>query len=124
MARDHHVKAPIANEVQRWAKGTSRRRDEPDVVIECRVDTCSDCGTELAEVEQQLVGSTQVIEIPPIEPVVVEARRYGCSCPECGAMQVADYPAGMESERVFGRCLEAIVTYLHEPFVTQLSTAR
>jgi transposase len=95
-------------------KGTSRRRDEPNVVIECRVETCPDCGTELTQVEQQLVGSTQVIEIPPIEPVVVEARRYGCSCPECGAMQVADYPAGMESARVFGRRLETIVTYLHE----------
>jgi transposase len=103
-------------------KGTSRRRDEPNVVIECRVDTCPDCGTELAQVEQQLVGSTQVIEIPPIEPVVVEARRYGCSCPECGAMHVADYPAGMESERVFGRRLETIVTYLHE--VHHLSYAR
>lgn len=95
-------------------KGTSRRRVEPDVVIECRVDTCPDCGTELAEIEQQLVGSTQVVEIPPIAPVVVEAHRYGCTCPECGATHVADYPAGMESERVFGRRLEAMVTYLHE----------
>lgn len=95
-------------------KGTSRRRAEPDVVIESRVEACPDCGANLTDVDQRHIGSTQVIEIPPVEPVVVEAHRYECTCPECGAVTRADYPEGMEPERVFGRRLEVLVTYLHE----------
>jgi transposase len=103
-------------------KGTSRRRAEPDVVIECCLDTCPDCESVLSDVEQRLVGSNQVVEIPPVKPVVVEAQRYGCTCPACGAWQVADYPPGMEPERVFGRRVEMVITYLHE--VHHLSYAR
>jgi transposase len=102
--------------------GKSRRRAKPDVVIECRLEECPDCGADLTEVEQRVVGSSQVVEIPPVQPVVVEAHRYGCTCPKCGKPQAADYPLGMEPERVFGRRIEALVTYLHE--VHHLSYAR
>ena len=90
--------------------GKSRQRSEPDVVIECHLDSCPDCGADLSETEQQLVGRSQVTEIPPIKPVVVEAERYGCRCPQCQRYQMADYPAGLEPERVFGARLEALVT--------------
>jgi transposase len=94
--------------------GKSRQRNEPDVVIECHLDSCPDCGADLSETEQKLVGRSQVIEIPPVQPVVVEAKRYGCRCPQCHQFQTAAYPAGMEPERVFGARLEALVTYLHQ----------
>jgi transposase len=102
--------------------GTSRQRVAPEVVIECQVASCSECGAELTDAEQRLLGRSQVVEIPPVQPVVVEAERYGCTCPECGTWQAADYPPGMEAERVFGGRLEAVVTYLHE--VHHLSYAR
>jgi len=94
--------------------GKSRVRVEPDVFIECKLDTCPDCGANLQDVEQRVVGSSQVVEIPPVQPVVIEAQRYGCTCPDCGKEQAADYPDGMESERVFGCRLTTLVTYLHE----------
>lgn len=94
--------------------GKSRPRSKPDVVIECHLDNCPECGADLSETEQKLVGRSQVIEIPPIEPVVVEAERYGCGCPKCHQFQTADYPPGLEPERVFGARLEAIVTWLHQ----------
>jgi len=84
------------------------------VVIECHLDRCPDCGADLSETEQKLVGHSQVTEIPPIKPVVVEAERYGCRCPQCQQFQTADYPAGLEPERVFGARLEALVTWLHQ----------
>jgi transposase len=99
---------------QKGHKGTSRRRSDPDVTIECRAETCPDCGADLSNVDQHFVGSNQVVEIPPVEPVVVEATRYGCICPQCGAAAAGEYPEGMEPERVFGRRIEALVTYLHE----------
>lgn len=94
--------------------GKSRRRSKPDVVIECHLDSCPDCDADLSDTEQKLVGRSQVIEIPPVQPVVVEAERYGCRCPQCHRFQTADYPAGMEPERVFGARLEVLVTYLHQ----------
>ena len=102
--------------------GKGRVRVEPDVFIECKLDTCPDCGADLQDVEQKVVGSSQVVEIPPVQPVVIEAQRYGCTCPDCGREQAADYPDGMESERVFGCRLTALVTYLHE--IHHMSYAR
>jgi transposase len=95
-------------------RGKSRKRVEPDAVVECRVERCEQCGTDLSQERQRLVGKSQVVEIPPVQPVVVEAQRYGCQCPQCGKWQAAAHPEGMEPERVFGRRLEALVTYLHE----------
>jgi len=110
-----------ANRSQRGRKkrkkgraGKSRKRVEPDVVIECHVEQCAECGADLSDVPPYLLGSSQVVEIPPVEPVVIEARRYGCTCPHCGVRQSGAYPPGMEPERVFGRRLEGMVTYLHE----------
>ena len=94
--------------------GKSRPRSEADVVIECRLDSCPDCGADLSETEHKLVGRSQVTEIPPLKPVVVEAERYGCRCPQCRQFQQADYPLGLEPERVFGARLEALVTWLHQ----------
>ena len=102
--------------------GRGRERQEPDVVMECRPRACEACGTNLSGVEGELVGSSQVIELPPIEPVVVEAHGYAAECPACGHRTVAEYPAGMESERVFGTQIEALVSYFHH--VHHLSYAR
>lgn len=103
-------------------KGQSRRRTKADVVIECQLENCPDCGANLSEIEQKLVGRSQVVEIPPVQPVVVEAERYGCRCPQCYTFQIADYPPGMEPERVFGARLESLVTYFHQ--IHHLSYAR
>jgi transposase len=60
------------------------------------------------------VGQSQVVELPPLQPVVLEAWRYAATCPHCGATTTAEYPAGFEPTRVFGPHLEALWTYLHE----------
>jgi transposase len=93
--------------------GTSRTKVEPDMVVELRVEQCTRCGADLHQVEQSVVGSSQVVDLPPVRPVVIEARRCEVCCPACGQTQTADYPAGLEAERVFGPRLEAVVHYLH-----------
>src|SRR5437762_4201871 len=94
--------------------GTSRQRAEPDWVVLCQPTHCTSCGQDLAGAPQERVGTSQVVELPPVQPVVLEAWRYAATCPHCGATSTAAYPAGFESTRVFGPHLEALWTYFHE----------
>jgi transposase len=94
--------------------GRGRERQEPDVIIDCRPTACAACGADLRGVEGDRVGTSQVVELPPVEPVVVEAHCYAVDCPDCGHRTVADYPEGLEPERVFGGQIEALVSYLHQ----------
>ena len=94
-------------------QGRSRRRGQPDTVIECRAASCDRCGGALPQSTGRLVGSSQVVELPPVRPVVTEARRYETTCPRCGHQQAGEYPPGLEPERVFGPRLEALVCYFH-----------
>jgi transposase len=102
--------------------GRGRERQEPDVVIDCRPTTCAGCGADLSGVAGEQVGRSQVVELPPVEPVVVEAHCYAVDCPTCGHRTVADYPEGLEPERVFGAQVESLVSYFHQ--VHHLSYAR
>jgi transposase len=114
-----HPKAnrPKKNRAKRGPKhghaGISRTKTEPDVVVEVRVETCAACGADLRDVPYTVIGSSQVVDLPPVCPVVIEAHRCAVCCPACGQTQTADYPAGLEAERVFGPRLEAVVHYLH-----------
>lgn len=94
-------------------EGRSRKREEPDVIVECRPTCCECCGMELPQAAGRLLGTSQVVEIPPVRPVVIEARRYGCVCPNCGRRLAGEYPPGLEPQRVFGPRLESLVCYFH-----------
>jgi transposase len=95
-------------------QGTSRQRAAPDWIVLCQPTHCAGCGADLAAAPQERVGTSQVVELPPVQPVVLEAWRYAATCAQCGARTVAPYPAGFEPTRVFGPHLEALWTYLHE----------
>jgi transposase len=94
--------------------GTSRRRAAPDWVVLCQPTHCAGCGQELTDRPQARVGVSQVVELPPVQPVVFEAWRYVATCAHCGTTTAAQYPAGFEPTRVFGPRLEVLWTYLHE----------
>jgi transposase len=93
--------------------GRSRRNAEPDVIVECRVEVCPTCGCDLSATTHRQISSSQMIDIPPIRPQVIEARRYGVTCPCCATTHQAEYPAGWNPHRTFGPNLEALVHYLH-----------
>ena len=94
--------------------GTSRQRAAPNGIVLCQPTHCTSCGQDLATAPQERVGTSQVVELPPVQPVVLEAWRYAAACSQCGARTVAPYPAGFEPTRVFGSHLEVLWTYLHE----------
>jgi transposase len=94
--------------------GRSRHRVAPDIVLSCEPTRCERCGEPLAGAPQRRVGVSQVVDLPPVRPVVVEAWRYAAQCLACGTTTRAPYPPGLEPTRVFGPQIEALVTYLHE----------
>ena len=95
-------------------RGTSRGRATPDLIVLCCPDTCAGCGRALVAASTQRVGRSQVEDLPPVQPVVVEAWRYAATCPHCGTTTAAAYPPGLEPTRVFGPQIEAVVAYWHE----------
>jgi transposase len=94
-------------------QGLSRRRAAPDVVVGCRPTVCRGCGAVLAATGQRRVRRSQVIELPELRPVVIEARVYAARCGSCGERTVGEAPAGLESSRTFGPRIEALLGYLH-----------
>ena len=110
-----------ANRAERRARkrrgghdGISRRRQAPDVIVRSRPSACSGCGEPLPLDRQRRVGRSQVIELPPVRPVVVEAWQYAARCRGCGARTKGAYPAGLEPTRTFGPGIEALLGYFHE----------
>ena len=92
----------------------SRHRQTPDVIVRCRPNACQGCGEPLPLVGQRRVGRSQVVELPPIRPVVVEAWQYAARCRGCGTRTKGAYPAGLEPTRTFGPGIEALLGYFHE----------
>src|SRR5215218_9197982 len=110
-----------ANRAERRARkrraghdGISRRRQHPDVLVRCRPTACEGCGEPLPLGGQRRVGRSQVVELPPIRPVVVEAWQYAARCGGCGQRTKGTYPAGLEPTRTFGPGIEALLGYFHE----------
>jgi transposase len=94
--------------------GVSRARSEPDVVVECRPRTCAGCGQELPQTGGRRTGRSQVVELPVLAPVVIEAWQYTVACGRCGEQTAGTYPAGLEPRRTFGPGVEALLSYFHE----------
>ena len=99
---------------RRGHPGTSRHRQPPDVIVRCRPSQCQGCGEPLPLDGQRRVGRSQVVELPPVRPVVVEAWQYAARCRGCGHRTKGAYPAGLEPTRTFGPGIEALLGYFHE----------
>jgi transposase len=94
--------------------GISRRRQAPDVIVRCRPGSCQGCGAALPLGGQRRVGRSQVVELPPVRPVVIEAWQYAARCRGCGARTKGAYPEGWEPSRTFGPGVDALLGYFHE----------
>jgi len=81
-----------------------------DKVLEHHPDACRRCGT-LLQGEDPAPLRHQVIEIPPITPVVIEHRLHRLVCPCCSTSTCATVPADVEATRS-GHKLSALVGLL------------
>ena len=90
-----------------------------DEVVEHHPDACRRCGTLLQGDDPEPVRH-QVIEIPPITPLVIEHRLHRLVCPCCSTSTCATLPADVEASH-YGPRLSALVGLLGSAFPLSFS---
>jgi len=96
---------------QKGSKGTTlKMNDNVDIVIEHKLNFCTACGEELLQ-EQKFKGNRQVVDIPPIKPIITEHRIYSTIC-QCGQNHTASYPKEASAPISYGKSVEAAIGYL------------
>ena len=90
-----------------------------DEVVEHHPDACRRCGT-LLQGEDLDPLRHQVIEIPPITPLVIEHRLHRLVCPCCSTSTCASLPADVEASH-YGPRLSALVGLLGSAFPLSFS---
>lgn len=93
-------------------KGTTLKMcNNPDVVLSHNPNYCTCCGEDLSGCDGQLAGSRQVIDIPPIKPVITEHDVYRIRC-RCGHENTALFPQGIVAPVSYGPGVQSLVAYL------------
>jgi hypothetical protein len=90
-----------------------------DEVVEHHPGACRRCGTLLQGADPAPLRH-QVIEIPPITPLVIEHRLHRLVCPCCSTSTCATLPADVEATR-YGPRLSALVGLLGSAFPLSFS---
>jgi transposase/uncharacterized coiled-coil protein SlyX len=85
---------------------------EPTEVVAHQPCSCSHCGEDLSGIPSELIGSRQVIDIPPIKPIITEHQIYGKRC-SCGHWTEGQYPLEAHSSVCYGPKVQAMTAYLH-----------
>src|SRR5262252_6524 len=97
--RPHHPRSTRRRGGQPGHPGFTRTLipvDEVDEVVVIKPTQCPHCQAPLAG-DDPKPWRHQVIEIPPIKPVVTEYQWHQLACPACGATTRAPWPAGVPS---------------------------
>ena len=94
---------------------TLQMADEPDHTVVHGVDKCSACGCDLRDEPSGDVEKRQVFDLPP--PPGLESTEHQAEskdCPECGHVNKAAFPEGVNAPVQYGSRVKAIAAYLRE----------
>jgi transposase/regulator of replication initiation timing len=93
-------------------KGTTLKMTEtPDLFEDHMPTICEQCGTSLLDIPADLAGRRQVIDLPPIQPMVTEHRVFSKQC-TCGHCTKTQFPAQIKTPVSYGANIQSLVTYL------------
>ena len=86
--------------------------DDPDAIVDHRLDRCTCCGGALhGDRPAEVVSVCERVDLPEVAPVVTQHRRLAVRCPTCGTQVVAAVPEAARGTP-FGPRLHAVATYL------------
>jgi len=93
-------------------KGTTLKMTcSPDIFTDHIANYCACCGEDLFGYQAMFIGRRQVIDIPPICPVITEHRIYEKQC-KCGYKNRALFPPDVVSPVSYGPGVQSLVAYL------------
>jgi transposase len=91
---------------------TLKMIENPDKIIKHVPDFCCECGLDLQDVSEELVGKRQVVDIPVIKPQYVEHQIFKRQC-NCGHSTCASYPQNVNASISYGANTESLVGYMY-----------
>ena len=93
-------------------KGSSMKMvSNPDFTEGHQPSYCNGCGNDLSNVDPQLFGKRQVVDIPEITRIVTEHQVYKKAC-SCGCVSKGSYPIGVDAPICYGKNTQALIAYL------------
>jgi transposase len=90
---------------------TLKMADTPDAVQKHSPNYCTCCGEDLSGYLPHFIGRRQVIDIPPIKPIITEHHIFEVCC-QCGHNNRASYPDGVVTPVSYGPRVQSLVSYL------------
>ena len=96
---------------QPGAPGANLQRRCPEAVVPHRPPCCEACGADLAAAEVVGQQVRQVVDLPPVVPVVTDHVAYRLRC-ACGAETMAGFPPEAKGAVCYGPEVRAFATYL------------
>jgi len=93
-------------------EGSTLRMTTPPSIIEQHASSyCICCGEDLSAQQGCFAGKRQVIDLPPIVPIVTEHQLFDKRC-KCGYLNKASYPIGVIAPVSYGENVQALIAYL------------
>ena len=83
----------------------------PDIIETHCPSFCTCCGEDLSTIPAIFVGRRQVIDTPPIIPVVTEHQLFNKCC-KCGNLNQSSFPTGVNAPVSYGENVQALTAYL------------
>jgi len=96
---------------QKGHKGnTLKMSPTPDVTEKIYPNFCNQCGESLHVSTFELAARRQVLDIPPIKPIITEYQSFGTQC-GCGHYQCGTFPSGVVNHVQYGKNIQSLVVY-------------
>lgn len=92
---------------------TLKLKENPDAVIEHKVDTCCHCGCDLSQETAILSSPRQVWDVKII-PVVTQHQVQSKTCPVCGKITAAAFPQGVDHYIQYGDTYKSLMIDLNK----------
>ena len=93
-------------------KGGRKLSINPTELIIAHAQTCPHCEGPVSKVDQYLVEHYDKIDLPSIEAIVTQVKRYGGVCPHCEQYYEAPMSRELEPGSPFGTNICALIFYL------------
>jgi len=98
---------------QKGHEGTTLEMvSDPNEILNHTPVYCECCGKDLVDKPGKLVERKQVVDLPPIEPIVTEHRVYEKEC-DCGHVTMSSSPGGLQAPVSYGPMIESLTGYFH-----------